>query len=133
VIEFRLDAHSRVSTYTQLVRQVKQAVRLGRLDPGDRLPAVREVAESLAINPNTVLKAYRELELAGVVEARAGLGTFVRQPARRLLANQAVLERELSAWVRRARTAGWEREDIVALVEETLRVSFPDAGREGIA
>ena len=89
MIEFRLDAHSRVATYTQLVQQVKQAVRLGRLDPGDRLPAVREVAESLAINPNTVLKAYRELELAGVVEARAGVGTFVRAPARRLLANQA--------------------------------------------
>ena len=98
MIEFRLDAHSRVATYTQLVQQVKQAVRLGRLDPGDRLPAVREVAESLAINPNTVLKAYRELELAGAVEARAGVGTFVRAPARRLLANQAALERELSTW-----------------------------------
>jgi GntR family transcriptional regulator len=133
VIEFRLDAHSRVATYTQLVQQVKQAVRLGRLDPGDRLPAVREVAESLAINPNTVLKAYRELELAGVVEARAGLGTFVHQPAGRLLADQAAIERELSAWVRRARTAGWEREDMVALVEETLRSTFRDARREDIA
>ncbi len=65
MIEFRLDAHSKVSTYAQLVQQVRQAVLLGRLEPGDRLPAVREVAESLAINPNTVLKAYRELELAG--------------------------------------------------------------------
>jgi GntR family transcriptional regulator len=133
VIEFRLDGHSRVATYTQLVQQVKQAVRLGRLDPGDRLPAVREVAESLAINPNTVLKAYRELELAGVVEARAGLGTFVCHPPSRLLANQATIERELSAWVSRARTAGWEREDIVALVEETLRSAFRDAGREHVA
>ena len=133
MIEFRLDAHSRVATYTQLVQQVKQAVRLGRLDPGDRLPAVREVAESLAINPNTVLKAYRELELAGVVEARAGLGTFVRLPARRLLANQAALERELSAWVRRARSAGWEREDVVALVDETMRAAFSDNEREDTA
>jgi GntR family transcriptional regulator len=133
VIEFRLDAHSRVATYTQLVQQVKQAVRLGRLDPGDRLPAVREVAESLAINPNTVLKAYRELELAGAVEARAGLGTFVRAPARRVLANQAALERELSAWVRRARSAGWEREDMVALVDETMRAAFSDVERKDIA
>src|SRR5262245_33429970 len=117
----------------QLVQQVKQAVRLGRLDPGDRLPAVREVAESLAINPNTVLKAYRELELAGVVEARAGVGTFVQAPARRLLANQAALERELSTWVGRARSAGWEREDLVALVDETMRTAFSDNEREGLA
>ncbi len=133
MIEFRLDAHSRVATYTQLVQQVKQAVRLGRLDPGDRLPAVREVAESLAINPNTVLKAYRELELAGAVEARAGLGTFVRAPARRQLANQAGLERELAAWVRQARSAGWEREDMVALVDETMRAAFFGNEREDLA
>jgi GntR family transcriptional regulator len=133
VIEFRLDAHSKVSTYAQLVQQVRQAVLLGRLESGDRLPAVREVAESLAINPNTVLKAYRELELAGVVEARLGLGTFVRLPARRLLANQAALERELSAWVGRALKAGWEREDVVAMVDVTLRAAFRDEGREHIA
>jgi GntR family transcriptional regulator len=133
MIEFRLDTHSKVSTYTQLVQQVRQAVLLGRLEPGDRLPAVREVAESLAINPNTVLKAYRELELAGVVAARAGLGTFVRPTARRLLANQAALEGELSAWVGRARKAGWEREDVVAVVDVTLRAAFRDEGREQIA
>ena len=133
MIEFRLDAHSRVATYTQLVQQVKQAVRLGRLDPGDRLPTVREVAESLAINPNTVLKAYRELELAGLVEARAGVGTFVRAPAPRLLANQAAVERELSTWVRRARLAGWEREDLVALVDETMHAAFSDDEREDLA
>jgi GntR family transcriptional regulator len=133
VIEFRLDAHSKVSTYAQLVQQVRQAVLLGRLEPGDRLPAVREVAESLAINPNTVLKAYRELELAGVVEPRSGLGTFVRPLARRLLANQAALERELSAWVARALKQGWEREDVVAVVDVTLRAAFRDEGREQIA
>ena len=133
MIEFRLDAHSKVSTYAQLVQQVRQAVLLGRLEPGDRLPAVREVAESLAINPNTVLKAYRELELAGVVQARSGLGTFVRPPARRLLADQAALERELSAWVSRAFKSGWEREDVVALVDVTLRAAFRDEGREQIA
>lgn len=142
MIEFWLDTHSNVATYMQLVQQVKQALRLGRLEPGDRLPAVREVAESLAINPNTVLKAYRELELAGVVEARTGLGTFVRSPAVRALNDQAALERELTAWVRRARAAGWDREDVVALVDTTLRAAFqeaaphqrrPEAGREDIA
>jgi GntR family transcriptional regulator len=132
VISFLLDGHSKVATYMQLVQQVKQAVRLGRLDPGDRLPAVREVAESLAINPNTVLKAYRELELEGVVEARSGLGTFVRAPrAGRVLPSQPALERELRAWLRRARAAGWEREDVVALVDTTLRTAFHE--REGIA
>jgi len=77
VIEFRLDAHSGVPTYLQLVQQVKQAVRLGILHPGDQLPTVKEVVSSLAINPNTVLKAYRELEHDGLVTARQGVGTFV--------------------------------------------------------
>jgi len=135
VIEFRLDGHSKVATYMQLVQQVRQAVRLGRLDPGDRLPTVREVAESLAINPNTVLKAYRELELEGLVEARTGLGTYVRGHSGRALPNQATLERELAAWLRKARTAGWEKEDVVAVIETTLRATYATSHgrREGAA
>ena len=66
MIEFRLDARSGVPTYLQLVQQVKQALRLGILHPGDQLPTVKEVVASLAINPNTVLKAYRELDLEGL-------------------------------------------------------------------
>ena len=77
MIEFRLDARSGVPTYLQLVQQVKQAVRLGILHPGDQLPTVKEVVASLAINPNTVLKAYRELDLEGLTEGRRGQGTFV--------------------------------------------------------
>src|SRR6185503_10508104 len=77
VIEFHLDGRSKVNTYMQLVQQVKQSLRLGLLERGDQLPKVREVAESLAINPNTVLKAYRELEIEGLVEGRPGVGTFV--------------------------------------------------------
>jgi GntR family transcriptional regulator len=129
-MEFVLDGHSKVATYMQLVQQVRQAVRLGRLEAGDRLPAVRDVAESLAINPNTVLKAYRELELAGVVEARTGLGTFVRPRAARSLANQGRLERELAAWIGRACAAGWDRDDVVAVVESTLRSAFHDRNEE---
>jgi GntR family transcriptional regulator len=130
MIEFHLDGRSSVATYMQLVQQVRQALRMGMLGPGDQLPRVREVAESLAINPNTVLKAYRELERDGLVEGRPGLGTFVlRSLAGPALASHAALRRELEAWLGRAEAAGMGQEDVVALVETTLRSSF----REGIA
>jgi GntR family transcriptional regulator len=130
MIEFHLDGRSSVATYMQLVQQVRQALRMGMLGPGDQLPRVREVAESLAINPNTVLKAYRELERDGLVEGRPGLGTFVlRSLAGPALASHAALRRELEAWLRRAQAAGMGQEDVVALVETTLRSSF----HEGIA
>jgi GntR family transcriptional regulator len=130
MIEFHLDGRSPVGTYKQLVQQVRQALRVGLLEPGDQLPRVREVAESLAINPNTVLKAYRELEHEGLVEGRPGLGTFVlRSLAGPSLANQAGLRRDLEAWLGRARAAGLDQEDVVALVETTLRSTF----QEGVA
>jgi GntR family transcriptional regulator len=130
MIEFHLDGRSPVATYKQLVQQVRQALRVGLLEQGDQVPRVREVAESLAINPNTVLKAYRELELEGLVEGRPGLGTFVvRSLAGPSLASQAGLRRELEAWLGRARAAGLDQEDVVALVETTLRSSF----QEGVA
>src|ERR1700746_3394229 len=77
-IEFRLDAGSGVPTYLQLVHQVEHALRLGYLKPGDQLPKVRDVVAALAINPNTVLKAYRELEVKGLAAGRPGQGTFVQ-------------------------------------------------------
>src|ERR1700739_1775748 len=77
VIEFHLDSKSGVSPYMQIVQQVRQALRLGLLEEGDQLPTVKEVVTSVAINPNTVLKAYRELEREGLVGARPGIGTFV--------------------------------------------------------
>lgn len=130
MIEFHLDGRSPVATYKQLVQQVRQALRVGLLEQGDQVPRVREVAESLAINPNTVLKAYRELEHEGLVQGRPGLGTFVvRSLAGPSLASQAGLRRELEAWLGRARAAGLDQEDVVALVETTLRSSF----QEGIA
>jgi len=135
VIAFRLDTHSKVATYMQLVQQVRQSLRTGLLEPGDQLPKVREVAESLAINPNTVLKAYRELELEGLVEGRPGVGTFVvRSLAGPSLASQGGLKDELVVWLRRARLAGLEQEDVVALVETTLRDAFQDGSfREDVA
>lgn len=133
MIEFYLDGYSKVATYLQLVQQVKQSLRLGLLEPGNQLPKVREVAESLAINPNTVLKAYRQLEIEGLVEGRVGVGTFVvRSLAGPSLASQGALRTELVAWLRRAAAAGLEQEDVVALVETTLRATFQE-GREDVA
>ena len=127
MIEFHLDGHSKVVTYLQLVQQVKQSLRLGLIDPGDQLPRVREVAEALAINPNTVLKAYRQLEPEHLVVARPGVGTFVmRSLAGPALANQAALRHELIGWLSRARTAGLDQEDVVALVETTMRATFQE-------
>ena len=122
MIEFVLDGRSRVATYMQLVVQAKQALRVGLLRPGDQLPKVRDVAEALAINPNTVLKAYRELVLEGLAEGRPGVGTFVTGSlAGPSLGHQAQLRDELVAWLHRARAAGLTPEDVVALVETTMR------------
>jgi GntR family transcriptional regulator len=127
VIEFVLDSRSKVSTYMQLVQQVKQALRVGLLEPGDQLPKMRDVAQSLAINPNTVLKAYRELEIEGLAEGRPGVGTFVtRTLAGASLGNQAELREDLVAWLRRAQLAGLTEDDIVALVDTTLRATLAD-------
>jgi GntR family transcriptional regulator len=131
VIEFVLDNRSRVSTYMQLVLQVKQALRVGLLEPGDQLPRVREVAGSLAINPNTVLKAYRELEIEGLAEGRPGVGTFVtRTLAGPSLAGQAGLREDFAAWLRKAVAAGLAHEDITALIDTTMRAVLDGSARE---
>ena len=128
MIEFRLAARSNVPPYLQLVEQVRQALRMGLLEAGDQLPTVRDVAESIAINPNTVLKAYRELEHEDLVVGRPGLGTFViRSLAGPSLASHAKLRRDLLSWLQRAKDAGLDHEDIVALLETTLR-SFTSEG-----
>src|SRR6478735_4910089 len=102
MIIFRIDATSGVSPYRQLVHQVSQALLLGVLREGDQLPTVKEVVAAVAINPNTVLKAYRELEFEGLAEGRPGVGTFItRTLAGESLANQAELREDLVAWLRR--------------------------------
>jgi GntR family transcriptional regulator len=131
VIEFVLDGRSKVNTYMQLVHQVKQALRVGLLTPGDQLPKVRDVAQSLAINPNTVLKAYRELEIEGLAEGRPGVGTFVsRSLAGESLGRQAELRDELVAWLKRAEAAGLTADDLIALVETTMRATLTDIPRQ---
>ncbi|GGX84731.1 GntR family transcriptional regulator [Streptomyces minutiscleroticus] len=124
MIEYRIDRHSGVATYVQLVQQTKQALRLGLLRPGDKLPAAREVVEATAINPNTVLKAYRELEREGLVEARRGMGTFVRRSLGAAPADDSPLRAELDGWAARAHAAGLERDDVAALFTAVLDKHF---------
>jgi GntR family transcriptional regulator len=130
MIEFHLDGRSGVSPYQQLVQQVRNALRLGLLEEGDQLPTVKDVVAGLAINPNTVLKAYRELEHEGLVSARPGVGTFVtRTLTDETLAAHGPLRRDLQRWLSKARLAGLDEESIEALFLTTFR----DASREDIA
>jgi GntR family transcriptional regulator len=120
-IEFRLDRHSGVPSYRQLVDQVRQSLRLGLLRPGDQLPPVRDVVKQIAINPNTVHRAYRELEHQGLTEGRPGSGTFIRRSLSKVPDEQPALQRSLGAWIRAARNAGLGDEAITALVSEAMR------------
>src|SRR5215469_3972357 len=121
-IEFRLDAGSGVPTYLQLVQQVEHALRLGYLKPGDQLPKVRDVVAALAINPNTVLKAYRDLEVKGLALGRPGQGTFVQATLSQVaLPELTTLRRSLSGWLTAADGAGLDEDGIVALFTSALR------------
>ena len=132
MISFRVDGKSGVPPYLQLVQQVKQALRMGVLVVGDQLPTVREVVAAVAVNPNTVLKAYRDLEREGLVEARAGQGTFVRGlPAGPPPGTHSRLGRSLARWVREAREAGLDDEAIESLLKVTLQAT--DLSEEDIA
>jgi GntR family transcriptional regulator len=130
VIEFHLDGRSGVSPYQQVVQQVRNALRLGLLREGDQLPTVKDVVGQLAINPNTVLKAYRELEHEGLVAARPGRGTFVtRTLTDHSLAAHGPLRQDLQRWLTKARKAGLDDDSIEAL----FRTTFRAAAQEDIA
>ncbi len=130
MIEFYLDARSGVAPYLQLIHQVRQAMRLGLLREGDQLPTVKDVVARLAINPNTVLKAYRELEYLGLAAARPGVGTFVTATlSGASLAAHGPLRRDLQRWFTKARRAGLDDESIEALFLSTFR----SAAEEDIA
>lgn len=121
MVEFHVDRGSGLPAYLQLGLQVREAMRLGWLQPGDRLPTVRDVVATSGVNANTVLKAYRELELSGLVEARQGSGTFVKAGLGSTDPEvMAALRTRLAEWVREAREAGLDVEDIDALVRSVL-------------
>ncbi|GAA0241947.1 GntR family transcriptional regulator [Cryptosporangium japonicum] len=131
MFHFRLDTHSGVPPYRQLVQQVRQAVLLGFLRPGDRLPLIREVVEDLAINPNTVAKAYRQLEQENLVTGRPGQGTFVNdRPAPVIPASTYTsLRRGLATWLRRAYAAGLDEQAVDALLTSVHQ----ETKNEGVA
>jgi DNA-binding transcriptional regulator YhcF (GntR family) len=134
VITFHVDRADSVPAYAQLIRQVREALRMGQLRPGDQLPTVRSVVTSCTVNPTTVLKAYRELELAGLVEARQGSGTFVSGTLGDADPHvMARLRSGLARWLGQAREAGLEDEDVQALIasviaEDSLRRAQTDNG-----
>lgn len=130
MIQFHLDNGSGLPPYQQIVRQVRRALRLGVLQVGDQLPTVKEVVEHVAINPNTVLKAYKELEHAGLVSPRPGIGTFVTATlGDGSFAALGPLRQDLLRWLAKARRAGLDNESIEALFQDSVRAT---AG-EGVA
>ncbi len=130
MIEFHLDTRSGVAPYQQVVQQVRHALRLGLLEVDEQLPTVKEVVKALAINPNTVLKAYKELEHQGLVAARPGIGTFViRALGDDSLAAHGPLRQDLRRWLAKARRAGLDEESIEALFRDVLRAT----SGEGVA
>ncbi|HSR84353.1 MAG TPA: GntR family transcriptional regulator [Streptosporangiaceae bacterium] len=130
MIEFHLDSRSGVAPYLQLIQQVRQALRLGLLREGDQLPTVKDVSGSLAINPNTVLKAYRELEYQGLASARPGVGTFVTATmSSDSIAAHNELSHDLEGWVSKARAAGLDDESIGAIFQRTIRTAVQEEVR----
>lgn len=127
MIEFHLDSRSGVAPYLQLIQQVRQALRLGLLREGDQLPTVKDVSGSLAINPNTVLKAYRVLEYESLASARPGVGTFVtRTLSTHSIAAYTELSHDLQGWISKARAAGLDDESIGAIFQRTIRTAVQE-------
>ena len=117
MFRFRLDGSSGVPPYLQLVHQVRQSLLLGYLREGDRLPTVKDVAGDLAINPNTVVKAYRQLEHEGLAGGRPGQGTFITATSSPDLPEaQQALRASLEEWLRAAEQAGLSDEEVTALI-----------------
>lgn len=120
MITFHLSRHTGVPSYLQIIQQVKQALRMGILQEGDRLPTVKEVVSMIAVNPNTVSKAYRQLEVLGLVEGKAGSGTYIKQrPPGPSPVDQIALAEELAVWMIKATQAGLDEEAIEALLSAT--------------
>ena len=131
---FRIDAGSGVPIYRQFVQQVRRDLMLGRLQPGDQLPSVSEVVASLSVNPNTVVKAFGELEHEGLVVRRQGVGTFVAaSPRMTSLVAAPKLLKPLARWVERARGEGLSAEQMRMLLDVALGEPISDQGEHGVS
>jgi GntR family transcriptional regulator len=129
MLSFRVDGHSVVPPYLQIVQQVRQALRMGVLDVGDQLPTVREVVSATAINPNTVLKAYKDLEGKGLAAGRPGQGTLIQATLSQVaLPELSGLRRSLFGWLADADTAGLDEDGVVALFTSVLRDFYKRRG-----
>jgi len=122
LLEFHLDPNSGVSYYVQLIQQVRQALTVGILKSGDQLPTVKEVVAQVALNPNTVLRAYRELEHDGLVISRPGVGTFIAAtiPAAMAPGSYKSLKADLERWIEKARSQGVDDRTLAALFAHVL-------------
>ena len=126
MVVFRIDRRSGVATYLQIVRQVEQALRMGALEAGDRLPTAAQVAADTKVNPNTTLKAYRELERAGLAEVRQGAGTFItRSLAPAQEGADSPLRASLAVWLDEARSQGLGGQEVTALFQSAYAAVFP--------
>jgi len=125
--QFRLDLHSGVPVYRQLIDQVRAGMAAGSLSSGDQLPTVRQLAVDLAINPNTVLRAYRELELGGFLETQQGTGTFITQkkPRRDDVERERQLNQLVGEFLARAGAAGFTAEDLLKQLRELIHEQAP--------
>ncbi len=131
MIELRIDPRSGLPVYRQITRQVRDALRLGMLLPGDRMPTVRELVATLAINPNTVMKAYRELDREGLIGGRPGQGTFVLKALNGSSPDDLdEMRASLELWLGRAKELGMDDESIGALIATALRRSRDGNGGE---
>ncbi|WP_329200886.1 MULTISPECIES: GntR family transcriptional regulator [unclassified Streptomyces] len=126
MVVFHIERRGGLPAYLQIVRQVELALRMGALTEGDKLPTAAQVAAATKVNPNTTLKAYRELERAGLVEVRQGAGTFVTHAPRPAAAQQeSRLRGGLTTWMREAREEGLGAPDVIALFDSVLAEAFP--------
>lgn len=125
---FRLDSRSGVPVFRQIIDQVLAGIASGALSPGDRLPTVRQVAVDLAINPNTVLRAYREMEIRGITDSQQGTGTFIsnQKIERSQVEHERVLAQLVSEFVARAGAGGFTVQDLIT----ALRELSPDGDRK---
>lgn len=124
-MDIRIDLKSGVPFYRQIIEQVKFAIARSDLSPGDRLPTVRQLAVDLSINPNTVIRAYRELEIEGVLETQQGSGTFVghREPQVDEIERQRMLDQILTELLARASAYGFTLDEVLEGLRHRMEVS----------